>query len=108
MGIVKEALYDVGDEVRYEVTVDHAEALNDNDDRKKDPSRGFSSNRMFQHIGSVPVHVWHQHCKRVGFNEMDKAKRKEEIIRFLNQFQGYATVEKIRTREANEANIFIR
>jgi hypothetical protein len=108
MTVVKEEMYDVGDRTYYNVVVDHAEAHNINDDRKKDPARGFSPNRMFQHIGAVPVHVWHAHAKKVGYYEMDKDKRKEEIIRFLNEFRGWSTVESIRTYQPSEANIIIK
>ena len=108
MGIVREGVYVAGDEMRYELVSDHAEVHNDNDERKKDLQRGFSPGRMFQHIGAVPRDVWHQHCRKVGFYEMDNAKRKEEIIRFLNQFQGWSTVESIRTRQPNETNIIIK
>ena len=108
MGTVREGVYVVGDELHYELVSDHADVHNENDDRKKDPQRGFSPNRMFQHIGAVPCDVWHQHCKKVGFYDMDKDARKKEIIRFLNQFKGWSTVENIRTQQANETNIIIK
>lgn len=108
MGTVRELLYNVGDEVHYELISDHADIHNENDDRKKDPARGFSPNRHLQHIGAVPCDVWHQHCKKIGFYEMDRVKRKEEVIKFLNQFRGWSTVEAIRTHQPNETNIIIK
>ena len=108
MAIVREQLSRIGDELHYELISDHADIHNDNDDRRKDPARGFSPDRMFQHIGAVPCDVWHKHCKEVGYYEMDKEKRKEEIIRFLNKFRGWSTVEEIRTHQPNETNIIIR
>ncbi len=107
-GIVKEAMYDIGDEIHYEAVYDHADVLNVNDDRRKDSGRGFSPGRHFQHIGSVPCDVWHKHCKKIGYNLMDKEKRKEEIIKFLNQFRGFSTVENIRSQQPNETNIIIK
>ena len=108
MGTIKEGVYIIGDEVHYELVSDHSDIHNTNDDCRKDSQRGFSRERTLQHIGSVPLDVWHQHCRKIGYYEMDNAKRKEEVIKFLNQFQGWSTVEKIRTTQANETNIIIK
>jgi len=108
MGIVREWLYTVGDKMHYELVSDHAEVHNENDDRKKDPARGFTPERHFQHIGAVPVDVWHQHCMKIGYYQMDKDSRKKEIIKFLNQFRGWSTVDSIRTHQPNETNVIIK
>ena len=108
MGIVRERLYDIGDDVHYELISDHADVHNENDERKKDSARGFSPGRQFQHIGAVPCDVWHQHAMKVGYYHMDKEKKKEEVIKFLNQFRGWSTVESIRTHQPNETIIIIK
>lgn len=108
MGTVREELFDVGNEVHYRLITDNADIHNENDDRKKDPARGFSPDRHFQHIGAVPCAVWHAHARKVGFYDMDNAARKKEIINFLNTFRGWSTVENIRTQQANECNIVIK
>lgn len=106
--LVKEEMWSKGDVIGYDAVYDHADVLNTNDERRKDSNRGFSPQRHFQHIGAVPCDVWHKHCKKVGYYMMDKEKRKEEIIKFLNQFRGFATVEAIRTHQPNETNILIK
>lgn len=107
-GIVKEEMITKGDVIEYNAIYDHADVHNVNDDRRKDSNRGFSPERHFQHIGSIPCDVWHKHCRKIGYNLMDNAKRKEEIIKFLNQFRGYTTVEAIRSRQPNETNIIVK
>lgn len=108
MAVVREGVYVAGDMVTYDLVTDNADVHNWNDELKKDPARGFSPLRMFQHIGAVPVEIWHAHCKKIGYYEMDKASRKKEIIKFLNQFKGWSCVESIRNPQPNEGNIIIK
>ena len=108
MGIVRENMIESGDELHYELISDHADVNNYNDDRKKDKTLGFSPDRHFQHIGAVPCDVWHQHAKKVGYYLMDNVKRKEEVIRFLNQFRQWSPVEAIRTTQPNETSIIVK
>lgn len=109
MAVIKEVLMEQekGDLV-YELVTDEAELVNYNDERKKDTSRGFSPDRHFQHIGAVPCHIWHAHCKKIGYYQMDNETRKKEVIKFLNQFRQWSPVESIRTEQPNEGNIIIR
>ncbi len=85
-----------------------ADVVNENIERKADGTRGFSPDRHFQHIGSVPCHVWHAHCKKIGYNQMDNASRKKEVIKFLNQFRQWSPVDSIRTEQPSEGHIVIK
>lgn len=110
MGIVKEGLSELpGGKLVYEMVSDHAEVHNENDELKKDPQRGFSELRHIQRIGRVPADIWHAHCKKIGWNNgMDNETRKKELIKFLNQFRGWATVESIRSDQPSEGHIIIK
>jgi hypothetical protein len=109
MAVIRELLLEHDDgTLVYELVTDEADVINENIDRKADGTRGFSPDRHFQHIGSVPCHVWHEHCKKIGYNLMDNASRKKEVIKFLNQFRQWSPVESIRTEQPSEGHIIIK
>jgi hypothetical protein len=105
---IRETLVEIGDKLHYNLVVDNADIHNYNDMRKKEGTNGFTKERCFQHIGSVPCEIWHRHCMKIGYYEMDGPARKKEIIKFLNEFKGWSPVENIRTRNPNDQHIIVK
>lgn len=108
MTVVRERAWFDGDNLKFDRITDNSAIHNDNDDRKKDPSRGFSPERTLQHIGRIPCDVYHAWAMKIGYYQMDKDKKKAELIKFLQENPQWSPVERLVNHGANDSHIIIK
>jgi hypothetical protein len=94
--------------IHYRKVVNHAPTINENMDRKKDPQRGFTPDRCFQHIARVPPEVFHRWARRIGYYEMDQAQKKVAKYRFLRENPQWLTVEKTVNHGPNDKYVIVK
>ena len=89
-------------------TVNHAPLINDNEDQKKDPAKGFTPNRHFQRLARVPPEVFHNWAIRTGYYDMDREQRKMAKYKFLKENPQWWTVENLVTKTPSDGHVILK
>ena len=94
--------------IHYRKTTNNAPVINDNDDRIKSGTRGFSPGRTLQHIAQVPPEVFHAWTRKVGYYQMDREQRKVAKYKFLKENPQWMTVERLVTKTPSDGHVIIK
>ena len=71
----------------------------------KDPDNGFTEERSFRRIGSIPINEWH----KMGFSKIeDRAERELKMRKYLQENPQYRTVGAIKHDNANDGHIIVK
>lgn len=79
--------------------------VDNNVELHKDPMNGFTEERNFRKIGSIPVMEW----RKMGFDKIDdRYERELKIRKYLQGNPQYRTVDALKHDGANDGHVIIR
>ena len=94
--------------IHYRRTTNNAPVINANIESKKDPMKGFTKERMFQHLARIPNDVFHAWALKIGYYQMDKEHRRIERFKFLKENPQWLVVERQVTPTPQDTHVIIK
>jgi hypothetical protein len=95
-------------DVIYEAVEDISEALNDNLASQADPDNGFTAGRTMRKVANIPVSVYHQWARSIGYYSMSQADKWIHMRKFLKDNPQYSSVDKLKHNTVNQGSIIIK